>query len=187
MAKKPKRKVYVPTSLQEAAGLLEKYGLLELEKAALQTELEERIASWAIRFREKARGKLTPLEEQLADYVLGLQAFANEHRKTLPTDKNKTITLDTGELYWRDTPPKVSTGKTKEEIIIKRIQALAKEPGKENYPDRYLRTVISLDKEALLKDKPAIAGVSYPQREVFYVKANNGSAEVKAAVETVTA
>jgi phage host-nuclease inhibitor protein Gam len=173
MAKKPTFPIY--RTSDEAAIALAHYGSLERQIAGIESEFSERVAE----LRKEVDEKIGPLQGELALTLLGLQEFANQIRPTLPSKKQKTIDLSTGELGWRTGNPSVSL-KAKTALIIERIKSLGKEAAK-----KYIRTKEGLDKQALLKDRPAIEGIKYSQgRERFYVTARSDTGETKAVIES---
>lgn len=172
----PKKSVHIPRfqTADEAARSLGIYGGLEREIAQIESDLAEKVAM----LRADADTRLAPLQTELATTLLGLEAFAKNARSTLPSGQ-KTIHLSTGDLGWRIGNPTVSL-KGKADAIIARI----KEVGTA-YAKRYVRTKESLDRPALLRDRPSIEGVRYASgRERFYVVARSDVSEAKAVIET---
>ena len=158
----------------EATVGLARYGELEREIARIEINLAEEVA----RLRQDADVRLVPLQTELSATLLGLAAFATRLRPALPAGQ-KTVRLSTGDLGWRIGNPTV-TFKGKVDTIIARI----KEVGTA-YAKRYVRTKESLDRPALLRDRPSIEGVRYaPGRERFYVVARSDVSEAKAVIET---
>jgi phage host-nuclease inhibitor protein Gam len=149
-------------SLAEANDVLTKIGEREREMNALKNELEASIAS----MREAANLEIAPLEKEHERLSKSLEIFANQHRATLCVDNKKSVVLPGGEFGWRLPPTKVTFGKGGEDKILKTLTELNLEV--------YIRQTPSVDKEALLKDRPVIAGVKYSQKEGFYVKPETG-------------
>lgn len=171
----PKKPV-VPTfqTSGEASLALAHYGELERRISDIENAFTDEVAM----LRAQADAELAHLQEDMARTLLGLQEFANRMRPALP-DKKKTISLSTGDLGWRSGNPSVSL-KAKTALVIERIKALGKAAA-----GKYIRTREGLDKQALLKDRPAIEGIKYVQgRERFYVTARSDTREAKAVIES---
>lgn len=161
------------TSSDAATTALARYGALERDIARVESDLAEEVA----RLREAADLALAPLQTELTATLLGLQAFAKRTRPTLPAGQ-KTIRLSTGDLGWRIGNTAVSL-KVKVGTILARIKALGEEHTK-----KYIRTKETLDRPALLRDRPAIDGITYaPGRERFYVTARTETSEARAVVD----
>ena len=148
----------VPASLPGANELLTKIGSMERALTAIKEELEATVAQ----AREVANQKAGPIEEKLASYLLALETFATANRATLLFDEKKSVVLPGGEFGWRISPPKVTYGKGGAEKAIFTLTALNLK--------QYLRYTAEIDREALLRDRPAVADIRFTQKENFYVK-----------------
>lgn len=154
----------VPTSLAEANSLLFTLGEKERALTAITEALEAKVAA----LRAAADEAAAPLEADMKRITSSLKAYATAHREALLPAGKKSFTIPAGEIGWRTTPGKVTFGKGGEEKAKETILKLGLA--------EYLREVITVDKEALLKDRPKIAGISYTQTEQFYVKPESGKA-----------
>lgn len=154
------RLVFVPETIPEANDLLVKLGQYERELAAIALNLEASVAE----AKKVAEAAAEPLETIHAATVKALEKFATRERKALLLDSKKSVVLLGGEFGWRTTPSKVTIAKAAAGDIVDNLKALGL--------TRYLRVTTEVDREALLKDRPAIAGVRYTQSEKFYVKPN---------------
>lgn len=152
----------VPSSLPEVDELLQKLGVCERELAKVTKTLEARVAE----ARAAANVVAAPLEEKIAQYTMALKAYATAHRDKLLTGNKKSVVLPGGEFGWRLSPTKVSYGKGGSTMAIQNITKLKL--------TQYLRYSVEVDREALLRDRPSIAGVKYQQSESFYVKPETG-------------
>jgi phage host-nuclease inhibitor protein Gam len=81
----------------------------------------------------------------------------------------KSVEFSFGTFGWRWTPPKVELQKLTEEALIALLKKLKMK--------RFVRVKESLDKEALLKERPEISGVKYTQREEFFVEVKTNPEE----------
>lgn len=154
----------VPTSLAEANALINTLGEKERALAAIADDLEAKVAA----LREAANVAAAPLEAEAKRLLTSIKIYATAERANLLPTGKKSLVLPAGEIGWRTTPGKVTFGKGGEEKAKETILKLGL--------SEYLREVITVDKEALLKDRPKIAGISYTQTEQFYVKPEAGTA-----------
>jgi phage host-nuclease inhibitor protein Gam len=150
--------VLVTSSLAEASELMIKIGCLERELATLSTDLEATIAA----ARTQINTIAGPIEKKRDEYLKSLKDFATKNRRTLLAEDKKSLTLPGGEFGWRTTPTKVTYSKGDAEQAIKNLQSLNL--------TAYLRILTEVDREALLRDRPAVSGIRYTQTEKFYVK-----------------
>jgi phage host-nuclease inhibitor protein Gam len=152
----------VPASLAEANTVLEHIGTLTHRLEAITQDLEAKVAL----LRAEANTVAAPLEKKLKQLTASIEAYATAHRATiLPKDK-KSLVLPAGEIGWRLPPARVTVGRGGEAKAVEVIQSLGL--------TEFLRTVPTLDKEALLRDRPVIKGIRYTQKEAFYVKPHSG-------------
>lgn len=150
--------VIVPETLAEANNLLMKLGEYERELAATALTLEAAIAG----AKDAANVIAGPIEAAHAATVKALEAYATRERKSLLIGTKKSVTLPGGEFGWRTTPGKVSISKVAAATIVDNLKELGL--------TKYLRVTTEVDREALLKDRPTLAGVRYSKTENFYVK-----------------
>lgn len=160
MAKKPRRTVPVPASLAEANHSLFRLGALDRAVAAIESGLEEEIA----RLRKEAEEKSAPLLAEHADLATGLEVFARANRETLLARDKKSVRTSAGVFGWRTTPFKVEFLRGADKVLaaIKKLKL-----------KKYIRVTESIDKKALLKDRPVIAGVKYARREEFFFEVSS--------------
>jgi len=150
----------VPQNLDGAAEFVRQIGERQrfIDKIQLQADAE------AGKLRTKAMADITPLQEEIAQLVEGLFAFAESHRKELTKDgKHKTVILPTGQFGWRMTPWAVHISNTKSVVVILEKLGLK----------RFIRIEKVPDKEAMLKEKEVaekVRGVSIKRHEDFVVK-----------------
>jgi phage host-nuclease inhibitor protein Gam len=158
MARSTSPLALVPASLAEANTLLVRIGTLTRSIEDIKLTLEEDVA----KARAAANDAAAPLEAELKRLTASVKAFATAHRSTiLPKDK-KSVVLPGGEIGWRLPPTRVTIARDGEEKVIGVIEGLGL--------TEYLRIETTLDREALLRDRPVIAGIKYTQKEQFFVK-----------------
>lgn len=150
--------VIVPETLAEANNLMLKLGEYERELAATALTLEAAIAG----AKDAANQIAGPIEAAHAATAKALEAYATRERKNLLTGTKKSVVLPGGEFGWRTTPGKVSISKVAATTIVDNLRELGL--------TKYLRVTTEVDREALLKDRPTLAGVRYSKTENFYVK-----------------
>jgi phage host-nuclease inhibitor protein Gam len=155
--------VITPQNLEEADKVLsivaERKRALELIETDLNIEIEK--------LRRQSTILAAPHQNLIDRLVLGLFAYATQNREKL-TDggKTKTITLTSGTLSWRFTPPAIKFNRTVSAIL----QLL-----KERKLRKFIRKKEEPDKEAMLRDLVTVSkvpGISTGQYELFVVKPN---------------
>jgi phage host-nuclease inhibitor protein Gam len=150
----------VPADVNEANDSLFRIGALDRSISAIESEYAEAVASLRAEADREAKALLTERE----DRITGLNLYATTYRTKLLSGDRKSVKLTGGTFGWRMTPPKVALAKGGEEKALLKIKALGL--------TQYVRVKESVDREALLKDRPVIPGVSYTQREEFFVEAS---------------
>jgi len=169
-----KRKaIYVPADIHEANEVLMALGQAERDIETVNTRLNTSIEA----LKAAASAKIKPVQELNDERLLGLFAFAEANRGELTDEgKKKTVTLPTGTLAWRMTPPAVSLRGVKEILAELKARRLR----------RFIRVKLEVDKEAMLKEPKAaekVPGVTISQREEFVVKPAETDAEVTGMVD----
>jgi phage host-nuclease inhibitor protein Gam len=159
MARKSKSAVSipVPSTTTEANAVLYRVGELNRSVEMIEADYAEAVA----KLRRDTDAHIAPLATEREQLSLGLHIFADTNRTTLLSGDTKTVQLSAGAFGWRFTPPKVTLGRGGEGKAIQTIKEL-KLKG-------YIRTKESLDKEALLRDRPVVAGIKYMQKEEFFL------------------
>jgi len=150
-----KTQIEVPSSLTQADILLGKIGNTQNEINEIEKELKEKIAD----LKAAATKKLDPLVTRRSNQINSLFAFANSRKDEL-TQKVRSVVLSQGTFGWRMTTPRVEMKKSDEQMI-----AFLKKIGR----DDYIRVIEEIDRQALLADRPKIAGISYLQNDEFFV------------------
>lgn len=168
---KKKKSSHVPQTQEEATEMLGQIGTLQKQTKRVSDRADERIRL----IRADAVREITPALEQIAELFRGLKAFAEAHRDELTQGgKKKTVTLPTGKLSWRTTPPKLEI--KDEDGLLAYLEAAGL--------SEYYRTKLEVDKDALKKnaeEASSFPGVSVTSAEVFGAKPESGTGELTAA------
>lgn len=163
----------VPSDTLEANAVLFRVSALARNIESIEAQYSEAVA----KLRKTADAKIAPLATEREQISLGLQIFADANREKLLSGDEKTVRLSAGSFGWRFTPPKVTLAKGGEEKAIETIKGL-KLKG-------YIRIKEALDKEALLRDRPVIAGIKYRQKEEFFLSPDPVVNDVVASTNVV--
>jgi phage host-nuclease inhibitor protein Gam len=144
----------IPASVAEAATYLVSIGEKQREINRVKRETKKAC--------EDAKKKVEDLSRERNAFFTALFAFAQPRKAELTEDKRTQKTF-AGTFGWRWTTPYVDLkeGKTDAQII-----ATLKRDGL----TQYIRVVEELDREAMLRDRPEVAGVLYSQRDEFFAK-----------------
>ncbi len=135
--KAPAVAVPVPVDRDDCAKYLTNLGGLIRRHNAVKADYEQRIAA----LRDEAAPILSGLSDQVNTVLKGIQVWCEGNRATLTNGyKVKSANLVTGEVGWRQLPPKVSARDV--EGILKALREMALAD--------YIRVEESLNKEALL-------------------------------------
>lgn len=130
---------------------------------------------------QETNKKVAAITKKRNRLFTSLFAFAMAHKKAL-TAQYRTQKTIAGEFGWRWNTPSLQL---EESVTDADIIKILKERGM----TQYIRTVEELDKKALLKDKPIISGISYRQRDEFYIKpklsTESGKSKTLSKTETI--
>ncbi len=176
MARKVKKKVAVPKDLAEAAEFLSNLGKAQQAIDEINADLTAEVEKL-----KKAAATKAKLEQERINILLeGLFAFAHPRRKELTAGgPSKTVTLPTGELRWRTTPPKVNISST--EKVLAALEKLGLQ--------RFIRQTPTVNKEAMLAEKDvatSVDGVSITQTDEFVAAPLEVKAEISSRVDKLT-
>lgn len=151
MAKSPKRiknaaAVNVAQSRDEVVISIRRIGDLQREALRLETEMNDQIAV----ITEKYAALIKPVKTSLDELSKSVQGWCEANRNDLTNNgKVKTANLVTGEIQWRLRPPSVSVrgpDSVMETLIRLKLT-------------RFIRTKQEINKEAILNEPKAVAGV----------------------------
>lgn len=137
----------VPNTKGEVAADIRMIGDLTRHKTRLATEMNDRIAA----VTQAYQPQLDALDNQIKAYQAGVHTWCEAHRDELTQGgKVKTANLLTGEIAWRQRPPSVRV--TGAESVIEWLKKLGL--------GRFVRTKEEINKEAILNEPAAVAGVA---------------------------
>lgn len=121
-------------------------GNAQRERERIETAMNEELAAIKARYEADAAQHAAVIK----DFGKGIQIWAEANRADLTRDgRTKTVRLAAGEFSWRTRPPKVRI--TGEGIVIEALKKLGL--------GRFIRTKEEIDKNAILADPDAVAGV----------------------------
>ncbi|WP_250870440.1 host-nuclease inhibitor Gam family protein [Hafnia paralvei] len=152
MASKPKRiknaaAVYVPQTKQDVTCDIRKIGELQREAVRLETQMNDEIAKITQRFSPV----IEAIKSDLNLLSKGVQGWCEANRDDLTNNgKTKTANLVTGEIQWRNRPPSVAIRGA--DSVLETLKRLGL--------DRFIRSKQEINKEAILNEPLAVAGVA---------------------------
>lgn len=156
-------------SKEELADFVRQIGEHQRKLMRIQTICNERIE----RIKKEAMENSAPLEKARDELFEGIFIYSQNNRDELTEEgKTKTVSLPTGDLYWRLTPPSVSIRKAEKVIEFCEFTKGFL---------HFVRTKKEIDKQAMLKDQARagkIPGVKIEQREEFGVKPSETQIEI---------
>ena len=148
----------IPASVAEAAQYLLSIGEKQREINAIKRDTKAKIDT----LNKESNEKILGLKKDRDNFFVALFAYAQPRKKSLTSNRRSVPTI-AGTFGWRFTPPAVllQEGKTDQDIIktLKRMGL-----------SDYVRVVEEVDREALLRDRPTVPGVSYTQIDEFFAK-----------------
>ncbi len=167
----------VPQTREEADRLLGEIGALSREIERVEADLTDQVA----RLMDQAKAASSPLGEALKSKFAALTAWAEAHKGELLDGKRRSVGMTHGTIGWRMGTPAVKVARGQEETLVKTLLRLDL--------GRFLRTAVTLDKEAILKDPAAVEGIvglTVEQKETFFAKPLDVELEQQATVLKIT-
>lgn len=137
--------VAAPRSKAEAEQLLAVIGAAQREVTRIEADFNDRLAG----MKADAEHAAEPYNRTIEGSFAALHAWAEAHRDELCPRGAKTARLASGEISWRQRPPSVRVTGT--EKVIAALDRLGL--------GRFLRQKTEIDKEAVLAEPDAAAGV----------------------------
>lgn len=149
---------YVPASLTEAMTFLTSIGMKQREINRVKREAKQKVE----KINNDAKDSVKKLTKERDAFFNALFSFASSRKEEL-TKVNRSQKGEAGTFGWRWTTPYVDIreGLSDQDII---------ENLKKTGQSAYIRIVEELDREAMLRDRPTVSGVSYTQRDEFFAK-----------------
>lgn len=170
---------YVPSSVSEAVSFLISIGQKQGAINRIKRETKQKVET----ITGEAKQSIEQLTKERDTFFTALFAFASPRKAEL-TKVTRSQKTTAGTFGWRFTTPYVdiAEGKTDQDVI-----ATLKKAGL----TKYIRIIEEIDREALLRDRPEVKGISYSQRDEFFAKPKlareDGRAEELVKTETVDA
>ncbi|HCX7561471.1 TPA: host-nuclease inhibitor Gam family protein, partial [Escherichia coli] len=122
-------------------------GDLQREASRLETEMNDAIAE----ITEKFAARIAPIKTDIETLSKGVQGWCEANRDELTNGgKVKTANLVTGDVSWRVRPPSVSIRGM--DAVMETLERLGLQ--------RFIRTKQEINKEAILLEPKAVAGVA---------------------------
>ncbi|HDL7646512.1 TPA: host-nuclease inhibitor Gam family protein [Yersinia enterocolitica] len=152
MAKPAKRiksaaAAYVPQNRDAVITDIKHIGDLQREASRLETEMNDAIAE----ITEKFAARIAPIKTDIETLSKGVQGWCEANREELTNGgKVKTANLVTGDVSWRVRPPSVSIRGM--DAVMETLERLGLQ--------RFIRTKQEINKEAILLEPKAVAGVA---------------------------
>jgi phage host-nuclease inhibitor protein Gam len=139
--------VVVPHTKGECAGLIAQLGEVSREAQRLTGEMNDQISA----VTQGYQPRLERLQGQIEALQKGVQTWCEANRAELTRDgRVKSANLVTGEVQWRQRPP--SCRVTGAEAVIEALKRLGL--------GRFVRSKDEINKEAILNEPEAVAGVA---------------------------
>lgn len=144
--KLPAVAVAVPQSKTDCAADIKALGDVQREFERRRAEMNDEIAAIAKRYQPE----LELLDMRSTALATGIQTWCEANRATLCEGGGKTANLVTGEVSWRQRPPKVRI--TGEEAVLETLKRMGLE--------RFVRSKDEPNKEAMLNEPDAVRGIA---------------------------
>lgn len=166
MAKREKKPVIAPLSLEQAEQIMSEYAMVDAQLSEITAKMDQQITE----IREKHADRLQRLGDQRQDKLTQLQLFAETNKQLF--EKKKSLDMAHGVIGFRTGTPKLKTIKGFTWPAVTNLM-------KKLLPD-YVRTVEEPAKDKLLadRDKPEVKthfnkdgiGCEVVQDETFFVE-----------------
>ncbi|HFI6318357.1 TPA: host-nuclease inhibitor Gam family protein [Escherichia coli] len=138
---------YVPQNRDAVITDIKRIGDLQREASRLETEMNDAIAE----ITEKYASQIAPIKTDIETLSKGVQGWCEANRDELTNGgKVKTANLVTGDVSWRQRPPSVSIRGM--DAVMETLERLGLQ--------RFIRTKQEINKEAILLEPKAVAGVA---------------------------
>lgn len=137
----------VPFDKDDCAKYINQIGTVSRELIVLQAAMNDEIA----KITDGYTGRFTPLQENLKNLQVAVQTWCEANRDELTqAGKSKSANFDTGTVQWRQRPPSVAVRGV--DAVIDTLNRLGL--------GRFVRTKEELNKDAILNEPAAVAGVA---------------------------
>lgn len=149
----------VPQTREEVAEAIAGIGRAQRERERIQAAMNDEIAAIKARFEAEAE----PHADAIRALREGVQTWCEANRDALTQGgRIKTAGFTSGEVRWRNTPPRVAVRAAEVVLQLLRDRGLG----------RFIRIKEEVNKEALLADPDAVGGIpgiKFDSREEFVV------------------
>lgn len=152
MASKKKRvkaaaQKWVAQSRDEVVSTIRQIGEVGRDVVRLTADMNDEISAVTAKYEQL----ITPKQERLELMQIGVQDWCAANRDVLTNNgKVKSYGFITGKIQWRQRPPAVQIRKVDD--VLKSLKSLGLA--------RFVRTKDEIDKDAILKEPAAVAGVT---------------------------
>jgi len=143
---KTKAAAFACQSRDQVMDAIRELGDAQRELSRINADINDQVA--AITAARKDR--IDALQERVDALANGIQTWCEAHRAELLSAGGKTANLITGEVSWRLRPPSVSIRAV--EKVLDALRSLGLQ--------RFIRTREEPNKEAMLADPKAVAGIA---------------------------
>lgn len=137
---------YVCQSKTDAMSAIRILGDTQRELTRIETELNDKIAE----ITDSKKEEIDALKGRIKNLTSGIQTWCESNRAELCKGGTKTANLTTGVVSWRQRPPSVQV-----RAMDKVLEAL-----RQFGLDRFIRSKEELNKDAVLAEPQAIAGIA---------------------------
>ena len=125
---------------------IRRVGTMDARRIALRLKLAKQIETAKARYADE----LAELDDAIADQAEKLAAYVAGHQDSV-LGGAKTVMTEAGEIAIRALPVQVEV--TDQDAAVAHLENSGQ--------DAYIRRSVTLDKRALVKDKPAVEGLGY--------------------------
>ncbi|MCE5335236.1 MAG: host-nuclease inhibitor Gam family protein [Desulfobacteraceae bacterium] len=150
---------WVPQTREQVTAAIAEIGEHQRERDRIQADMNDELAA----VKERHEKQAEPHNEAIVALSRGVRTWCEANRESLTGGgKTKTASLPSGEVKWRMRPPKVVV-----RAVDSVLQAL-----KQLGFSRFVRTKEEINKEAILLEPAAVAGIkgiSVTQGEDFII------------------
>lgn len=143
---KVKAAAWVCQTKEQTIEAIRAMGDAQRELVRVETEINDKIAA----ITDARKTEIDALKTRIETLTSGIQTWCEAHRAELCSGGGKTANLITGEVSWRQRPPSVSIRAVDKVLETLRALGLA----------RFIRSKDEPNKEAMLADPKAVAGIS---------------------------
>lgn len=157
--KAPAVAVAIPKSREETSAAIAEIGLVQRELTRIEAAMNDELAA----IKEKWEAEADPLKLKIQSLTVGVQTWCEGHRGELLKGDAKTAIFAAGEVQWRTRPPRA---------VIRGVEAVMDTLRRLGL-SRFIRAKEEINKEAILNEPAAVAGISgisIEQGEDFVIK-----------------